>query len=664
MTVRTIDEIFRDFNIDGVPLSGLFHPFKPDIRDTLKALFEGGNFPDNRIIRLNNANEGTPNEIIVTASVDIPAAAYQVLYILNVTQENTGPVKVTGAINRDLVTNTNQPVIAGYLQPGMALLCIDTGTELRLLSYGDAEAILTAAEGVLDDLIARSVGAFPSDADAEQYLADRSLAAGEGTIYFNTTDKVWKYWDGNSWQAFPYATVADGAVTDSKLPEFSPTSSPSTAKMRFQASSAAGVLAGAIQRPVNLKLSERLDAADFGVKADGVTNDTAAMVAAFEAMEETGRPLFLPAGIIMVDAGALIIGDGSDSSYSTKNGQAIFGAGENAYMNPGAPESGIISGTMLRARAGSSGNMLTANGGMGGISMSGFAIDCADVASRGLYLNGVSHSDFERITIKEFKTSGLSLLGRKNSASYSQPNWAANNTFKNVSISSTVNVGYGNGLYLDGDIESNRDPHRNTFINLVVQVNRTPQNPSYAALFNMCDSNTFIECDFNVVGTGIGFSLMLNNSTPGHPFPQNNFFYGCSFGQSEIGVNGEIGDHFFVNFTTRDGEPIPTHPKLHGFTDMGEFFSHLVVNRDGANVELKTRDGSKRYRMINNSTASFDGGVLIQKWSSTSNDWVSYFSLAADGTPSIRMPGIGLKAIAVGDVDTGGTGFRRLVVAN
>lgn len=147
MTVRTIDEIFRDYNIDGVPASGPFHPHKPDLRDTFKKLLEGiSTFPDNRVIRLNNANEGSPNEIIVTASVDIPAAAYQVLYILNVTQENTGPVKVTGAINRDLVTNINQPITAGYLTPGMALLCIDTGTELRLLSYGDAEAILTAAE--------------------------------------------------------------------------------------------------------------------------------------------------------------------------------------------------------------------------------------------------------------------------------------------------------------------------------------------------------------------------------------------------------------------------------------------------------------------------------------------------------------------------------------
>ncbi|WP_342343904.1 hypothetical protein [Brucella intermedia] len=143
MTVRTIDEIFRDFVTDGVPASGPFNPHKPDIRDTLKALTEGSeNFPDNRVIRLNNADEGTANNIVVTASVAIPAAAYQVLYILNVTQENTGPVTVSGAISRALVTNINQPVPAGYLTPGMALLCIDTGSELRMLSYGDVEEVI------------------------------------------------------------------------------------------------------------------------------------------------------------------------------------------------------------------------------------------------------------------------------------------------------------------------------------------------------------------------------------------------------------------------------------------------------------------------------------------------------------------------------------------
>lgn len=158
MTARPFDVVFRDFVTEGVPASGPHHPFKPDIRDSLNALIAGP-FPDNRVIKLNNANEGTPNEIIVTAAVDIPAAVYQVLYILNVTQENTGPVKVSGAINRDLVTNINQPVPAGYLTPGMALLCIDTGTELRLLSYGDAQAVAQAAEDAAERAVAAAAEA-------------------------------------------------------------------------------------------------------------------------------------------------------------------------------------------------------------------------------------------------------------------------------------------------------------------------------------------------------------------------------------------------------------------------------------------------------------------------------------------------------------------------
>ncbi|MFC0246782.1 hypothetical protein ACFOLL_12915 [Falsochrobactrum ovis] len=145
MAVRPFDEIFRDFVINGLPASGPHHPEKKDIRDSLNALVAGP-FPDNRVIKLNNANEGTENNIVVSASVEIPTAVYQVLYILNVTQENTGPVTISGAINRKLVTNTNEPVPAGYLKPGMAVLCVDTGSELRMLSYGDAEAIQDAAE--------------------------------------------------------------------------------------------------------------------------------------------------------------------------------------------------------------------------------------------------------------------------------------------------------------------------------------------------------------------------------------------------------------------------------------------------------------------------------------------------------------------------------------
>lgn len=180
MTVRTIDEIFRDFVTDGIPASGPFNPYKPDIRDTLKALTEGsGSFPDNRVIRLNNANAGTANNIVVTASVAIPAAAYQVLYILNVTQENTGPVVVSGAINRTLVTNTNQPLAAGYVTPGMAVLCIDTGSTLRMLSYGDVES-------VVEDILVRAEAAKDAAElarDQAQNAASDAVSQGNVPIY-------------------------------------------------------------------------------------------------------------------------------------------------------------------------------------------------------------------------------------------------------------------------------------------------------------------------------------------------------------------------------------------------------------------------------------------------------------------------------------------------
>lgn len=175
MTVRTIDDIFRDFVIDGVPASGPFNPHKPDIRDTLKALLEGiSTFPDNRIIRLNNANTGTANNIIVTASVAVPAAAYQVLYILNVTQENTGPVTISGAITRSLVTNTSAPVPIGYLKSGMAVLCVDTGSTLRMLSYGDMETIIAEAEAVL--------AATKLARDAAELARDVAVAAASDAV--------------------------------------------------------------------------------------------------------------------------------------------------------------------------------------------------------------------------------------------------------------------------------------------------------------------------------------------------------------------------------------------------------------------------------------------------------------------------------------------------
>lgn len=174
MAALPFDVVYRDFDIEGLPASGVHHPLKKDIRDSLNAQIAGP-FPDNRVIRLNNGNEGSENEIRVTAAVDIPSAVFQVLYILNVTKENTGPVKVSGAINRELVTNTNQRVPSGYLTPGMAVLCVDTGTTLRMLSYGDMETLIVEAED--------AVAAAQAARDLAAGYASDAVSQGNVPIY-------------------------------------------------------------------------------------------------------------------------------------------------------------------------------------------------------------------------------------------------------------------------------------------------------------------------------------------------------------------------------------------------------------------------------------------------------------------------------------------------
>ncbi|GEM_PF-2007255 len=451
------------------------------------------------------------------------------------------------------------------------------------------------------------------------------------------------------------APVADGSITDSKLPDFSGTSSPSTAKMRFQASSAAGALAGAIQRPVNLKLSERLDAADFGVKADGTTDDTAAMVAALREAEHYGRPLFLPAGVIMVNPNALFIGTGAEEVNSAYNNQTIIGVGSSpAFM----------SGTVIRARS-AGGILFDVRGLINGVTLSGIIFDCANVVQYGVRIRSMSESNWSQFSVRNFTGIGVDWNCRANPSG--SPTWSSGNVWQQFYITSSVVADYGVGLLLDGQISTNKDPHRNTFNTGIIQINKGTVNPTFALQLNMTDSNTFIEVDADTVGSGIGYGLRLSALTSnGFPFPQNNFFYGCSIKGYDVaedaGTGKLIGQNMFINMTTMDGETLPTHPKLVGFTDTGVFFYSPVISGTLPGYELKSRNGSARYRIFANVSDTVDGGFEIQKL--VSGTWTSYLRIASNGALFTLIPALGLKQIQAGDPDTGGSGFRRLVVSN
>lgn len=109
------------------------------------------------------------------------------------------------------------------------------------------------------------------------------------------------------------------------------------------------VASGAIQRSVDDKLGDILHGSDFGIEADGVTDDTAALVAAIAVAKASGRKLVLPDGIIMV------------SQFDITVTSAIVGPliieGQGCQQLPG-----VTRGTVIRQIAGTTGSLLTVTG--------------------------------------------------------------------------------------------------------------------------------------------------------------------------------------------------------------------------------------------------------------------------------------------------------------
>ncbi|QWY83207.1 hypothetical protein [Rhizobium phage RHph_X2_25] len=92
---------------------------------------------------------GTPNAIQATTSIPVSESA---LIILNVFEANTGAVTVSfnGGSALTIKTNTGNDVVAGGLVSGMRLLGVISGSTFRLVSDQVSSAIVAAAEDAAD----------------------------------------------------------------------------------------------------------------------------------------------------------------------------------------------------------------------------------------------------------------------------------------------------------------------------------------------------------------------------------------------------------------------------------------------------------------------------------------------------------------------------------
>ncbi|MBY8918831.1 hypothetical protein KUG85_04680 [Nitratireductor sp. L1-7-SE] len=243
-----------------------------------------GNVPGQGFVKATNAGTGTANAIEATTPVAVNETQ---LILLPIVAENTGsPVTVAfnGATSLTVKTVAGNDVSVAGLPASSVMLGVIQGSNFRLLSdqasaaiQAAAEAAQVAAEAALSEMREKSAGPFPDDAAADAFLAGEGLTKQPGTIYFNTASDVWRYWDGSAWQTFPYATVADGAITTSKLSD----GAVSTSKLADE---------GITRGKLSAELSQAIASTPmlFGASGGGLVDDASAINTAIASLPAGG----------------------------------------------------------------------------------------------------------------------------------------------------------------------------------------------------------------------------------------------------------------------------------------------------------------------------------------------------------------------------------------
>lgn len=132
----------------------------------------------------------------------------------------------------------------------------------------------------------------------------------------------------------------------------------------YRANSAITGVTSTLYRSILAKLSDTVSVKDFGASGNGVTDDTAAFIAAIAAMAK-GRKLYIPYGVYLISStltlnrAITIIGDGREND---NNARILKSASLNGPLFYITDTSVTIENLMLTGIAGNGGNGITIEG--------------------------------------------------------------------------------------------------------------------------------------------------------------------------------------------------------------------------------------------------------------------------------------------------------------
>lgn len=292
---------------------------------------------------------------------------------------------------------------------------------------------------------------------------------------------------------------------------------------------------------------------------------------AINSLPNGGGTVYLPPGRFYI-TNTIEIGNGADNQLdSTKHGTRLIGAGGGFYFP---------TGTYLVWNGGPVQNsvMVQVNGNIQSVAFENISLNGAGNAHVGLRIHASHFGRFSNFYITDFRHIGLHLHGRTGLPAFNNFN-----VFENFMIAGTHDGSVG--LLMDGDYASINDTWLTTFIN--ARLDMFEAEFAYSAFLKFSDSCTFIRCHFVHDGGQQTYGIAFDaTESPG--YPSGHVFHDCSILNTIVYEDTtdptnkkEIRDNYFVGFGTYDNEPLPTHPRLKGFTETGKAFNsgiNIFVN--------------------------------------------------------------------------------------
>ncbi len=295
---------------------------------------------------------------------------------------------------------------------------------------------------------------------------------------------------------------------------------------------------GAVQRTVKDALDDYwISVKSFGAVGDGVTDDYAAIMAAFQAVPANGGTLYFPPGVYRHNT-VIAFGDGSASQASTKQNFAIIGHMSGSHVPQEYTSSGTTRGGVVLKYMGTSVTTpsVTFEGPLV-CHVEGLVIDANSLAN-GIEVSHCFNSTFRSITCVNWKTDGVNLSAYPNPVPGGIVIGCMDNTFEKIRVSDASSATNTAALIVGNSAAFTTAPGldvaRNRFTDCLFLCKN--ESGSSSVVLRYCDLNTFQNCFlYGQASSGSSPALsapiriLPDMSSPGtsNTFPSGNVFMNC-----------------------------------------------------------------------------------------------------------------------------------------